>query len=299
MDYSSLENSMNLTNASAEDCYLPLAHAIALVTTNSLTAVLGTFGNILVCIAVVNNPRLRRSSNFLLVSLAIADLIVTMVSAPLVGAMVVKIALTHECPKLLELIYSIAGYLSCSASIFHLAAISIDRFLAVVFPLRHGSIMKKFGLKTMLVTVWSLAVAIVCLRVSGLKEISLLSLVMFLASYATIVVSYASIVIFLVKERRAKQHLRARSYVVEVERRVAFTLAIIISIFSVCWFPLIISFFSSGYSLVKLHGTAFMWIRTLALSNSAMNFLIYSWRIRDFRAAYFAIYRKIVGCGSQ
>ena len=69
---SSVEYNMNLT----EICHLPLAHAIALMSTNSLTAVLGTFGNLLVCIAaVLTSPRLRRWSNFLLFSLAVADLI--------------------------------------------------------------------------------------------------------------------------------------------------------------------------------------------------------------------------------
>ncbi len=100
-----LENSNNLTNSSANECYLPLAHAIALMTANSLSAILGTFGNILVCVAVATNSCLRRCSNFLLVSLAIADLIVTMVCAPLLVAMVGKIALTHDCPNHLELAY--------------------------------------------------------------------------------------------------------------------------------------------------------------------------------------------------
>ncbi|XP_078354852.1 adenosine receptor A2a-like [Oculina patagonica] len=294
-----LENSKNLTNSSASDCYLPLVHAIALMTTNSLTAVLGTFGNILVCVAVATNSRLRRCSNFILVSLAIADLIVTMVCAPLLVAMVCKIALTHDCPNHLELAYSIAGHLSCSSSILHLAGISIDRFLAVIFPLRYGSIMKKYGLKTILVTVWFLAVAIVSLRVPFLEETTFFALVMFVASYATIAVSYLLIVIFLIKERLAKKHLTARRSApvnFQVECRVSFTLAIVIGIFSACWFPLIISFFATGHSLVKLHGPAFLWIRTLALSNSAMNLLIYSWRIRDFRNAYVVICRKIVGC---
>ena len=91
----SLENSKTLSNASVEDCHLPLPHAIVLMTSNYLTAVLGTFGNILVCVALVANPRLRRRSFFLLVSLAIADLVVTMVCAPLLVAMVGAIALSN------------------------------------------------------------------------------------------------------------------------------------------------------------------------------------------------------------
>ena len=36
-----------------------------------------------------------------------------------------------------------------------------------------------------------------------------------------------------------------------------------------------------------------MWLCTLALSNSAMNFLIYSAKIRDFKDAYIGILRKM------
>lgn len=295
-------NHKNFTNNYSEDCFLPMAHAIALISTNSLTAVLGTFGNFLVIVAVLTSPRLRRCSNFLLVSLAVADLIVTVACAPLLVVMVGKLSLAKECLTTLELVYANVAHLSCSASIFHLAAISVDRFLAVVFPLRHGRIMKKFGLKIMLVAVWGTAILFTSLRVPFYKETSLFAFALFALSYVIIIVSYASIVTFLVKEKRRKKYLRSTSSSVvvtsQVERRVAFTLAIVIGIFSACWLPLIISFFATGKHLVKLHGRAFMWMRTLAVSNSAMNFLIYSWRIRDFRDAYARICRGIFGCRS-
>ena len=130
----------------------------------------------------------------------------------------------------------------------HLVAISTDRLLAVTFPLRHGRIMKNYGLKIMLATMWVVAFA-----------------------FATVRQLF-------------------------VERRVALTLAIVIILFSVSWFPLVDVFFITGKSLVESYGPAYMWIRSLALSNSAMNFVIYSARIRDFRDAYISISRKMFGC---
>ena len=115
---------------------------------------MGTFGNFLVCAAVLyTSLRLRRCSNYLLVGLAIADLIVTMVCEPLVVGIVAKKTFFNDCASNLELAYVVSSNFSCSASIMHLAAISIDRFLAVIFPLRHGRIMKSYGLKVMLVVV--------------------------------------------------------------------------------------------------------------------------------------------------
>ena len=181
------------------------------------------------------------------------------------------------------------------------AAISVDRFLAVVFRLRHKNIMKTYGLKIMLMAVWGIATLFTAIRI--VDETSFLAFVLFVLSYLIITVSYASIFIFLIKERGKRKYLRGAesrpdAISSNVERRIAFTLAIVIFVFSACWFPLIITFFASGKHLVKVHGPAFMWIRTLAVSNSAMtNFLIYSWRIRDFRDAYVKIFHRVIGRG--
>ena len=51
---------------------------------NYLLAITGTFGNCLVIFAILRTPQLRqRVSNFLLLSLAVSDLLVTVVSQPL------------------------------------------------------------------------------------------------------------------------------------------------------------------------------------------------------------------------
>ena len=266
---------------------------------------MGTFGNFLVCIAVLyTSPRLRRRcSNYLLVSLAIADLIVTIVSEPLVVGIVAKKTFFNDCAPTLELAYVVSSNFSCSASVMHLAAISVDRFLAVIFPLRHGRIMKTHGLKVMLIVVWGVATVFASLRVPFLKETAYMVVVMFIISYFLVIGCYLSITIsvFLLRRRKKRASRQGRTVRISVcskaERRFAFTLAIVIGVFTACWFPMIVVFFAAGKSLVKMYGTAYMWIRTLALLNSAMNFLIYSARIRDFRDSYALICRKILRCG--
>ena len=49
---------------------------------------------------------------------------------------------------------------------------------------------------------------------------------------------------------------------------------------------------ATGKLLVKRYGTAYMWIRTLALSNSAMNFLIYGSKLNNFHEGFALICRK-------
>ena len=291
----------DVTNLSASDCSLPLAHGISLMAVNSVGAVVGTFGNFLVCTAVLyTSPRLRRCSNYLLVSLAIADLIVTMVCEPLVVGIAAKKTFFNDCASNLRLAYVVSSNFSCAASVLHLAAISVDRFLAVIVPLRHGRIMKSYGLKVMLIVVWGVATVFASLRVPFLKETAYMVVAMFIISYFLVIGCYLSITISVFLLRRRKRHVQQgrtlTSVRSKVERRFAFTLAIVIGVFTACWFPLIVVGYDVGKSLVKLYGTAYMWATTLALLNSAMNFLIYSARIRDFRDSYALICRKILRC---
>ena len=295
-----LGNTSNQTsNPSTEDCSLPLAHGVVLITANAIVGVFGTLGNLLVCVAVVKHSHLRRSSNYLLFSLAIADLIVTMVCEPLVVAILGKITFFNDCAANLDLPYKILSRLSCSASVVHMAAISVDRFIAVVYPLRYRSIIDNYGLKILLITSWGLPITVPILSavIPASFPKAFLGLGMFAISYVIVFLSYSLIVISLVKNRKERIQLRARSSSdasqSRVEVRVASTLAIVIAIFTVSWFPLVATLFAAGKPLIKNQGIAHMWIRTLALSNSAMNFVIYGSRIRNFYEAYAVCGRKL------
>ena len=52
--------------------------------------VLGSLGNLLVCLAIATNSHLRRASSYLLFSLAIADLIVTLICEPLLMEFIIQ-----------------------------------------------------------------------------------------------------------------------------------------------------------------------------------------------------------------
>ena len=281
---------MNVSSANTNNCSLPMAHGIPLITVNAIVCVLGSLGNLLVCLAIATNSRLRRASNYLLFSLAIADLIMTLICHPILLKFISQLTFFHKCrTSTEELVYDVLTVLSCQTSFLHLASISIDRFVAVAFPLRHKIFMEKGGLKIMLIASWSIPIlnsvlsniiSTVSTPVSYFVGIGIFSF-----SGLNILFFHFLIVVVLLYYRKKTKQLRART----VSVRVTCTLAIATGVFIVCWVPLIIVIAVEKGRRSLLY----FWIGTLAMSNSAMNFVIYSARMRDFKDAYVGILRKI------
>ncbi|XP_058823054.1 D(2)-like dopamine receptor isoform X2 [Topomyia yanbarensis] len=118
----------------------------------------GGLGNILVCLAVALDRKLQNVTNYFLLSLAIADLLVSLFVMPL-GAI----------PGFLGYwpfgvtwcnIYVTCDVLACSASILHMCFISLGRYLGIRNPLgsRHHSTKRLTGIKIALV--WLLAMLV-------------------------------------------------------------------------------------------------------------------------------------------
>ena len=223
---------MNKSLENAKNCSLPMAHGIALITVNSMVCILGSFGNLLLCFAIATHPLLRRTSNYLLFSLAIADLFVTLVCEPVLLEIFYNRTFFHECKASLERPYRLIVNLSCSASVIHLASISVDRFIAVAFPLHHKIFMKKCGLVILLTASWALPISIPVLMVvlppSFPKKF--MAMTSFSLSYFVIIFSYFMIVVFLLRYKKKRKDLRATTLSVKFtsrrEVRVAYTLAI-------------------------------------------------------------------------
>ena len=285
-------DNMNVSSANTNSCSLPMAHGIPLITVNAIVCLLGSLGNLLVCLAIATNSRLRRASNYLLFSLAIADLIITLICEPIVLEFISFLTIFHECKRSLELgVYSILSDLSCQSSVLHLAAISVDRFVAVAFPLRHKIFMEEGGLKIMLIASWSVPILPSVLPnimpTSSPLVFYYIRAGIFVLSGLSIFFFHFLIVVVLLYYRKKTKQLRART----VSVRVTCTLAIITGVFTVCWVPVLTAVLAGQ----KWRRSPLdFWVLTLALSNSAMNFVIYSARMRDFKDAYAGILRKML-----
>lgn len=108
-----------------------------LLATIFMIVIIGTvIGNILVCIAVCLVRKLRRPSNYLIVSLAVSDLCVAIIVMPI--AMVYDIMGTWPFGPVICDFWVSSDVLSCAASILNLCMISVDRYYAITKPLEYG-----------------------------------------------------------------------------------------------------------------------------------------------------------------
>ncbi|NXL46463.1 DRD3 protein, partial [Podilymbus podiceps] len=122
------------------------------------------FGNVLVCLAVLRERTLQTTTNYLVVSLAVADLLVAILVMP----WVVYLEVTGGVWTFSRIccdIFVTMDVMMCTASILNLCAISIDRYTAVVKPVQYQystgqSSCRRVSL--MIVVVWMLAFAVSC-----------------------------------------------------------------------------------------------------------------------------------------
>ncbi|KAJ8735043.1 hypothetical protein PYW08_014293 [Mythimna loreyi] len=119
----------------------------------------GGVGNILVCLAVCLDKRLQNVTNYFLLSLAIADLLVSLFVMPMgaipgfLGYWPLGVVWCN--------VYVTCDVLACSASIMHMCFISIGRYLGIRNPLksRHHSTKRVVVIKIALVWLLSMFVS--------------------------------------------------------------------------------------------------------------------------------------------
>ena len=119
-----------------------LANMIAQASFVIFILILDVFGNCLVIGAILRYRRLRTITNYFIISLAVSDLLIAALSMPF--------RIHHTLNSLcFDLGITICEFwvfvdLLCScASITNLSLISVDRFLALTFPLNYRSLMTK------------------------------------------------------------------------------------------------------------------------------------------------------------
>lgn len=126
-------NSSHTNGCASVKCFFTNTEIWAVVASLSITFFASLVGNILVCFLIVKNRHLRNVTNYSVMNLSIADLLITVFCIPVVT---VDLYITDEwifgkasC-KLVSFVQNVA----LSAAILNLTVISVEKFLMVWFP---------------------------------------------------------------------------------------------------------------------------------------------------------------------
>lgn len=137
-----------------------LTAQISITTVFTILVLVGVIGNTLSCIVILTNRSMRTPMNYLILNLAVADIIVVAFVAP---RFILIHAFQHPDGLLGSLICKVFtgsnfSWLGGSASVFSLVAISVERYFAIIHPYGNRKLtMKK--LKYVVWACWVLAVA--------------------------------------------------------------------------------------------------------------------------------------------
>ena len=249
-------------------------------------------GNLLVIAAFAVTKSLHKKTYLLLISLAVADLLVGAVAIPMYihligGAVTQWWSLDSHVAHTQTAIEIFASY----ASIFFLVAIALERLYAATSPFNHDNL-KPVSYYIVIAIVWFLATLLSIL--SYLREqhvnaaenagVFIFIMVMLALSMVIIVLCYAIIAVILMRSRS--------TFTDDFERKMAFTLLLLTIIFIVTWLPFkVVNYIlheepESTLSCGNDFGCFYQAIyatKFLHYFNSIVNPIIYALRIKDFR----------------
>ena len=253
--------------------------------------------NLITIIVFIKNRNLRKRSTYLMINLAVIDMLVGVIATEnfvnLVGAYSCKL-LKEGLPDKLLVYWIILYVLFRVASIINISAISLERLHATFWPLKHR-VMQKWIYGLILAIIWVTA-GWVAIFVVTLEQSLLFFLWNLFNSLCLLIisVSYSSILI-KVRCGAQPQHHGA----VSRERKLTMTLFIVTFASLMMWLPYIIYFFFFYYATDIFNSLSNIAFRRLNLvcivlyyANSLVNPILYTTRMPDFRRALVALFRR-------
>ena len=271
-----------------------LGELVAWCMLNGIVAILAMFGNSLVIAAFTRFKKLRTRTNYFVVGLAAADILVSLLSIPFWIATLVSIWLESVSwmnSSLLYRAFIALDVFSGIASILHLLLISLERLYAIGWPVKHRVSSKRSYLLAAFIA-WCLTLVATVLFVPQ-KNIThfprfFVLLVCFLVPLILICVTYITMWL-LVKFQKHDSNCW-NSY---KEVKLILTIFFVIILFIVAWTPFmvinIIMFFCVDCFIPN---KVIYFSKLLHYSNSAVNPVVYGYRLPEFKKAFYILLKE-------
>ncbi|GAB6026359.1 hypothetical protein CHUAL_012563 [Chamberlinius hualienensis] len=295
------------TVPSEKDPTVPLN--VSYVVLEVIVAVCAFAGNLLVVLAFIRDKRLRKLTNYYVVSLAVSDLLVGILGVPC--AVLASVGLPNDEHACLVTITTLI--MLCTISIFNLVAVSVDRYWAILYPLQYSRCMTGKMAIGMIICCWVLGVFTGLIPFMGWRAplttqchftkvmdydyLAFLYFATILAPSVLMGYFYIRIYIVVIKQLRQISALshrnqasnRATVHMLANKKEVnaAKILFIIVSFFVLCWFPLYTMNTIQAFCTSCIVPLSVVNINIiLSHLNSAVNPILYAYHLRDFREAF-------------
>ncbi|KAL7872601.1 hypothetical protein SRHO_G00075840 [Serrasalmus rhombeus] len=304
-------------NGSCLKLNYPLEVRVLLYMLFCVSSLLTVIGNLLVIITVIHFKQLHTPTNYLILSLAVADLLVGGVVMP--PSMLRSVETCWYLGTFFCKIHSSLDVTVCTASILNLCIISLDRYYAVCHPLLYHSKMTNNTTLFMIAVCWSVSVVVgfgmiflelnilgnedfyhnnfacegACMvfqaKVGGL----VFSALCFYIPAVIILSVYVKILHTAQRQARAirstNTHMKTaveKANMSKSEKKATKTLAIIMGVFLSFWVPFFLCNAIdpfTGYSVPPLLFDVFLWV---GYFNSTCNPIVYAFFYSWFRHAF-------------
>uniref|UniRef100_A0A668AB15 5-hydroxytryptamine receptor 7 n=1 Tax=Myripristis murdjan TaxID=586833 RepID=A0A668AB15_9TELE len=252
-------------------------------------------GNLLVVISVCFVKKLRQPSNYLIVSLAVADLSVALAVMPFVS-ITDLIGGQWIFGQFFCNVFIAMDVMCCTASIMTLCVISIDRYLGITNPLTYPVRQNGCCMAKMILSVWLLSASITLPPLFGWAQnvndgrVCLISQDFGYTVYSTAVAFYIPMSVMLIMYYRIYRAAKLRGGRGGQEQKAAATLGIVVGAFSFCWLPFFLVSTARPFVCGVECSCVPLWLeRTLlwlGYANSLINPFIYAFFNRDLRTTY-------------
>lgn len=309
---------MALNISKSAGCYFDPENSVSenetkiLMVLSIMSSILAIIGNGIMLYVVYKKESFHSTSNFFLCSLAVADLLVGLVANPIRTVSLGINLWTSNRNSLTKF----NDFLACQllvATAFNLCAVSVDRLVAVKWPLRYPTIMTPIITKRIIKWIWSssLGFGIPMLVFNDGKNVCIYWLFISLLTllFPLIIILYCYTTILKIAKQKQKHvvpqnDMSASDSSNETNkyrknRKAITTFLIILTVFCVCFIPngvcsvLCVIPYDKCPALAQTIVNQWEWYVFLLLTTSFVNPLLYGLRNQQFRTAFFNLISKV------